>query len=502
MVRRTRGGELGIKPQAHQLAAAHDLMHSVDAQLREGHLEDAMRGYRALLAAGGPDQPLLLERILALASARPAWFFDGLELSRQALSRWPGFPPALGALASITLAQGDAREAAGHLTQLAQLASADGDDDQAALAALAGARLLRVLEPKSATTLYQLALEHDPGSAEAADSLADRLADEQRWPELVRLVRARAVSTADAQRAVALRLRLADVFVHQLGDPGSAQQELAAARVLAPEDPAVHEMTATILATIDPPRAIEAWREVARLAEVRNDHRTGARAWAILGDLLGAKREEGVGGASAAAPGNPGEASEAAWRKAIELDPLQAEALGGLAQAAAARKDHPAAAELLERMRGLGLPQVLAARYELMLARAYLALDRIDDARSSLRRATVAGGETAAAHAVLAEIAAAPFDREHAAVELDTAISSLIDLATEHALGDGDRLYTRAAQLAVARANLFDRSGQYGLAGEDYQRAHALAQQSAPELARDAAKTLLSRAGERQHRRR
>src|SRR6185295_16877866 len=264
-----RPGELGVRKHTHQLAAAHDLMHSVDQQLGGGHLEDAMRGYRALLASGGPDQPLLLERILALAAARPAWFFDGLELARQALGRWPHFPPAHAALASITLAQGDAREAASHLTQLAQLASADADDDQAALAALAGARLLRVLEPKSATQLYQLALEHDPGSAEAADALADRYADEQRWPELVRLVRARAVSTADPARAVALRLRLADVFVHQLGDPASAQQELAAARLLAPEDPAVHEMTATILGTVDPPKAIDAWREVARLAEAR-----------------------------------------------------------------------------------------------------------------------------------------------------------------------------------------------------------------------------------------
>ena len=71
-----------------------------------------MRGYRALLAAGGPEQPQLLERILALAAARPAWFFDGLELARQALGRWPQFPAAHAALASITLAQGDAREAA------------------------------------------------------------------------------------------------------------------------------------------------------------------------------------------------------------------------------------------------------------------------------------------------------------------------------------------------------------------------------------------------------
>ncbi|MEJ7602409.1 MAG: hypothetical protein WKG01_31245 [Kofleriaceae bacterium] len=231
----TRSGARGaaVDPSARGRAR---LMHSVDHQLRGGHLEEAMRGYRALLASNGPDQPLLLERILALAAPRSAWFFDGIELARQALGRWPSFPPAHAALASITLAQGDAREAAGHLMQLAQLASADGDDDQAALAALAGARLLRVLDPKAATQLYQLALEHDPGSTEAADSLVDRLADEQRWPELVRLVRARAV-TAEPARAVQLRLRLADVLVHRLGDPAGAQQELAAARLIFPTTP-------------------------------------------------------------------------------------------------------------------------------------------------------------------------------------------------------------------------------------------------------------------------
>ncbi|MBS1121669.1 MAG: Tetratricopeptide 4, partial [Deltaproteobacteria bacterium] len=438
----TRSGELGVRPSTHLLAAGHDLMHSVDEQLREGHLEEAMRGYRALLAAGGPDQPLVLERILALASARPAWFFDGLELARQALGRWPSFPPAHAALAAITLAQGDARESASHLTQLAQLASAEGDDDQAALAALAGARLLRVLDPKSATQLYQLALEHDPGSSEAADSLADRLADEQRWPELVRLVRARAVSTGDTARAVQLRLRLADVFVHQLGDPASAQVELAAARSLAPEDPAIHEMTATILTSSDPLQAIDAWREVARLAELRGDHRAGARAWAILGDLLASSRGR--------------DEAEQAWSKSLELDPLQSDALAGLAVSAAARGDHDRAAELFERMRGLGLPQHTSARHELMLARSLLVLGRSDDARSSLRRATLPGGETAAeAHAVLADLAEAASDSEHAAFELDVAIASLIELAAEDH-GDSDRLYTRASQLSVARASLFD----------------------------------------------
>ena len=475
-----RGGELGVRPVAVQLAAAHDLMHSADAQVRDGHLEDAMRGYRALLAAGGPDQPVLLERILALASARPPWFFDGLELSRQALGRWPSFPPALATLASITLAQGDAREAASHLTALAQLASAEGDDDQAALAALAGARLLRVLEPKAATLLYQLALEHDPGSAEAADALADRYADEQRWPELVRLLRARAAASEPA-RAVLLRLRLADVLVHHADDPAGAQAELAVARELAPDDPAVHEMSASLLVATDRGAAVDAWRDVARLAEGRGDRRTAARAYATVGGLLADAADDG--------------AAQDAWRRALALDSMQADAITGLASAAARRGDHDAAAELYERLRGIGLAQQPAARGELALARSLVALGRTDDARGSLRRATVAGGETAAeAHALLAEIAEATFDREHAAAELDTAIGSLVDLAASApGVAPDERLRARAAELAVARATLMDKSGQISLASADWERAHELAGDHAPAIARDAARTMLAR---------
>lgn len=478
----SRGGDVGVRPVATQLAAAHDLMHSADQQLRSGHVEDAMRGYRALLAAGGPEQPLLLERILALAAARPAWFFDGIELARQALGRWPGFPAAHAALASIGLAQGDARDAARHLTELAQQASADGDDDQASLAALAGARLLRVLEPRSATQLYELALAHDPASTEAADALLDRLADEQRWPELVRVLRARATA-AEPARAVQLRLRLADVFAQHLDDLPGAHAELAAARALAPDDPAVHEMAATILQATDPAAAIEAWREVARLADARGDAKTGARAYAVLGDLIH-DTQTSVG-------------AEGAWRRALELDPLQESAIAGLARVAAMHGAHEEAAALYERLRGIGLPQQQAARHELALAQSLVALGRLDDARASLRRATLVGGETAAeAHAVLAKIAEAAEDKDHAAAELDTAISSLVGLAQETGkAGPGDeRLYTRAAELAVARATLLDKTG--GDASQDWERAHDLAHEHAPQIARDAALTMLSRASD------
>ncbi|MFT3699046.1 MAG: hypothetical protein QM831_38225 [Kofleriaceae bacterium] len=515
-----RNGEPFVRQQPLQLAAAHDLMHSADSQLRDGHIEDAMRGYRALLAAGGPDQPHLLERILALAAARPAWFFDGLELARQALGRWPHFPAAHAALASITLAQGDAREAASHLTHVAQLASAEGDDDQASLAALAGARLLRVLEPRAATQLYELALEHDPSSLEAADALADRLVDESRWAELVRLLRSRAQQAqhTDHLRAVQLHLRLADVFAHQMKDPGNAHLELSAARALSPDDPAVHEMSATILSTTDPRAAVNAWREVARLAEGRGDARTAARAYATLGDSLDRaravpqeritppagnvvddrliSRRSGLMLVAQAEEPEIDSGAEVAWRRALDHDPLQADAIAGLAAAAQRRGDHVVAAEYFERLRGLGLPQTSVTRHELALARSLVALDRLDDARGSLRRATLAGGETAAeAHAILADIAQASSDSEHAAAELDTAISSYVGLAIEPAdHSEEDRMYARAAELAAARAALFDRTGDAAGAAVDWERAHGLAVEHAPEIARDAARTMLDRA--------
>ncbi|HEY3806922.1 MAG TPA: tetratricopeptide repeat protein [Kofleriaceae bacterium] len=467
----SRSAEPPVRAAPLQLAAAHDLMHSADSQLREGHVEDAMRGYRALLAAGGPDQPMLLERILALAAARPSWFFDGLELARQALGRWPQFAAAHAALASITLAQGDAREAAAHLTDVAQLASADDDADQATFAALAGARLLRVLEPRAATRLYELALEHDPHSVEAADALADRLTDEARWPELVRLLRARALPNTDVPRAVSLRLRLAELFANQLGDPTSAHAELAVARALAPDDPAVHEMTAAITAASDPDAAVQAWREVVRLAQTRGDRAMTARGNAALGELLARQHD--------------GEAAEHAWHAALEHDPLQADAIAGLAGAAAARGEHGRAAELYERLRGLGLTQAIATKHELALARSLIELGRSDDARAALRRATAAGGETSAeAHAVLAELAEAAGDAEHAAAELDTAIQALVELGAGRA---------RAAALAAARATLLDRIAPADAPGA-WQLAYDLARTSAPEIARAAARSLLASA--------
>ncbi|MCB9574757.1 MAG: hypothetical protein H6709_21990, partial [Kofleriaceae bacterium] len=233
-----------IAAAATSLVIAHDAMHSADELLRRGQLDDAMRGYRALLAAGGPDQPVLLARILAVAAARPSWFVDGVELARQALSRWPDYGPALATLGSIALAKGDAREAARQFGHLAEVCGDDGDDEAATLAALTAARLLRVLDPPAATRLYELVLTHHPGHAEAVEALGERYAEEGRWQELARLYRARLASTADRSRAARDHVRLAEVLARHLGDPRGARAELDRARDLAPDDARVHQALA------------------------------------------------------------------------------------------------------------------------------------------------------------------------------------------------------------------------------------------------------------------
>lgn len=474
----SRSGDLGVRPITLELARAHDLMYSADDALRTGQAEEAMRGYRALLA-GGADQPFVIERILAVAAARPMWFIYGREVARQALGRWPQFAAGHSALAAINLAQGDAREAAGHLARVAQLAGSD--DDQAAQAALASARLLRVLEPRAATPLYQLAVERDPLIFEAVDALADRLVDEQRWLELAQLLslHAQRAEKVDVARTVALRLRLAEVYAHRLGDAASSRLELAAAQTLAPDDIAVHETTATMLTASDPNAAQIAWRQVARIAQTNQDRRTAGRAHAALGDLLA--REDPV-------------KANRAWQRAIEFDPRQSDAMIGLARASAASGDHAVAVNYYQRLRELRLAPDVASRLELELARSLVALERADEASDALQRASDSPETSAEAHVILSEIAVRTGAFEAAAAELDLAIAELVAMANARPTANSARWCARAAELAGVRAKLLDQCDQKERADADWVRAYELAAEHAPAIARDAARSLLSRA--------
>jgi Tfp pilus assembly protein PilF len=482
-------GQAGDATRAPPLAAAHDAMRSADELLRAGALDDAMRGYRALLAAGGPEQPAVVGRILAVAAARPTWFLDGLELARQALGRWPEFAPAHAALASIALAKGDPRDAAAHLRALAELAADDGDDDGAALAALAAARLLRVLDPRAATSLYEQVLEHHPGHAEAGAALADRYADEGRWQDLVRLLRARTANAVDRARAARDHLRLADVLAQQLGDRAGARVEVERARALDAALPLVHETAAQLAAAAgDLPAAAAAWAEVARLAEERRDTRAVARAWAARAQLHEAQ-PDGIA------------AADADWSRALLADPGAPEGLHGAARAAARRGDHRLASELWNRLAHAGVPAADAARAELERGRALIVLGDDLGARAALAKAAVGRSEVAAdAHALTAELASRASDAGAAATALDLEISAALAAADDAlALGepatDVARLRARAARTASRRALVLDGSGQRDDAAAlaAWVRAHELGAAHAPDVAGLAARVLLDR---------
>jgi Tfp pilus assembly protein PilF len=469
-----------VSEPATRLAAAHDAMRSADELLRRGQLDEAMRGYRALVASAPAEhQPILLERILAIGAARPAWFLDAVELARQALARWPGFAPARAALASIALAKGDPRDAAAHLQAAAQLAAADGDDDGAALAALAAARLLRVLDPTAATALYQQALDHRPGHAEAQAALADRFADEQRWPELIRLLRQRAASTHDRARAARDHVRVAEVLALQVRDRAGARAELERARALDPDEPLVHE-TAAMVATDDGDHdgAIGAWTTVVALASARRDPPAIARALARRARAL----EEA------------GRPADADWQLAIATDPGASEALRGAAQAATRRGDHGAAAGLWQRVASSGLAAAEVARAQLERGRALVHAGELAAAREPLVAATGGRGEVAAdAHALLAELRLPGEGAQAAADSLDAAIEAWVAAADDAfpvEPDDGERMLTRAAHLAVERARLLDRDGDTRAAA-GWRRAHELAAPRAPIAARAAARALL-----------
>ncbi len=474
---------------ATSLVLAHDAMHTADELLRRGQLDDAMRGYRALLAAGGPDQPVLLGRILAIAAARPGWFVDGLELARQALGRWPGYAPALATLASIALAKGDARDAAAQLAQLATVCGEAGDDGGAALSSLAGARLLRVLDPRGATRLFEQALIHHPGHAEAVDALADGYAEEGRWQELARLYRARLGATTDRTRAVRDHLRLAELLARRIGDRRGASAELARARELAPDDAAVHEAIAALAEDagelLD---AAAALGEVARLARDRRDRRAEARAWARRAGLL----DRGGDRADA----------DAAWTQALALDADDLEVMRGAARARGDRGDAASAAALWRQVRARldadeATPLADTAEAALALGRTLTRLGDLAGARAALADACRGPAEIAAdAHQLLAELSTRAAEPDRAAAELALAIAALCaaaDAATADARGaEATTLRARAAGLALERAQLL--GDDDGDAHAELRRAHQLASPAAPAVARAAARALLARA--------
>ncbi len=471
---------------AARLAEALDQFRASDLLLQRGDLEGAMRGYRGELAARGPEQPFLVERILSIASASREYFIDGLELARQVLGRWPDFAPAHAAIASIAVAQGDVESGASRYRELSQASAAIGDEEGTVRAALAGARLLRQFAADDSTKLFELVLEHRPGHAESSEALADRYRDEKRYSDLVRLIRMRLATTDDPQRRARDHARLAEVLVERLSAPELALAELIAACRLDESIPAVFEQRAEVelaLGNIDD--ALASLESANSLHGLRNDIR--ARTHNLIRGGQACLDDEQFGTA------------EAWFQAALELSLGNSHAMRGAAQAAAGLGQHEEAASLWRELfdAGVEAPSV-QAHFACELGRALLAGGNFVDAKAALQRATNTGSPStrAEARASLAIMSVRDEDATEALDHLRIAIDEL-DCGDDEGEAEGQSAMARmrrGAELSLDRAQIAFFQGQDEDAMFDLRRAFDYAVPG-DELRKDAARMLLQYTG-------
>ena len=476
-----------------QLDLAGDLesFRPADDLLRRGEVASALRAYRAELSARGPDHPFLVERILSIAASQPDYFVDGLELARQALGRWPDFAPAHNALAAIASAENDGLEAAHRFQILATGHALVGDKGASAKAALAGARLLRRLSPAESTALYELVLENSPDESEASEALAERYREENRWEDLLALIRRRVLRATSPAAAARDHIRLANVLSTALGDARAARDELEKATSLDPTSGSAAEALGNIelhLGNAD--AALVAFDAAASLFADKGDRRAEIRIRLAAADI-------------AVASGNDDDA-EKRFKSIVESVPNEALALRGAADAASRQGRYAEAAELWRMLLVSCADSALVqAEYSFELGRSLVRDGDTEGARPALERAARSGPPSVAAeaHALLAEIFTGEKEYSAAAIELAAAVTALTRETVE--VGETNRSQSggippvrsrsRAAELALARAQLLERMDQPLGAELDFRRAYELGGERQG-VRRQAARSLLEAA--------
>lgn len=336
----TLSPEEASSPNSHETATLLDSLERFrhnDTLMLEGRLEEALSGYRTELAARGNDDAFLVERILSIASASRAHFAEGLELARQSLGQQPDFAPAHAAIAAIHVAQAKVEKAASRYKKLCVDAQQAGNEEECVRSALACARLMRQYAAGDSTEFYELVLEFRPGHPEASEALASRYRDEQRWPDLIRLIRTRIAATTNANKKARDHSRLADILLVHLGDSLGAQRELLTARQLDDSIPLVYENLAEVEAArgeLD--EALANWEFANSLHKRRNNNR--ARVLNLVRGGLACQEAQEL------------DMAEAWFLAALEIKPTNSAAMRGAASAAQDQGNHEEAVELWRKL--------------------------------------------------------------------------------------------------------------------------------------------------------
>jgi tetratricopeptide (TPR) repeat protein len=448
-------GEASLPARSRRLSAHLEATQAYrlgDDRVLASDLDGATQAYLAAMSERGRDAPLLYERLLGVLAARESTLDRAEELSREATSRWRDFAFPHLTLAQIALERGRGIDAADHYARVLELAEAAGDDEEAVRAALAAARRLVAVEPRRATPFYERVLERRPALAEAAQVLAERYNAEERWADLVLLLRRRLTQASERADQARIYVSLGEVYLSRLGDAERAREELEHATRLAEDLPLAWETLGRAHDAVgEPLSSIKALDRLAQLYAKERDvvseawtHARIASQWEHVGDDANAHQR---------------------LKRAEELLPGDVEILERLAQLATQRGRTEEALGAYERLANLPAtdePRRLRAQRE--LARLYGEAGQLDRARELLALAQTGHADD---FDVLAQLALL----EEKAGNLETADSTLARAAALKRSG------TRAAEIELRRARILSRLGRQ----EDQEKALERAYRCSPD---------------------
>ncbi len=344
-----------------------------DAALLRSDMGGAVAAYRARLTQ---DAKRSTDRLLSVLLARESTLREALELAREALGRWPGWVPALLALAAAESRGSPAAAAQAAATALASIA----EGELSLRLARAAAALYEVSAPERAAEFHERVLRQEPGDTEATAALLRDYQQRGDWRKLVSLLEA-GVQTAPANAAEARRqagtlLSLSELYGQRLADDVRARAALERAVALDAENGAAWAALGRMHSSaLNLPAAIVAFERLVELTR-------GGAAEAPTHAQVAALREQ---------LGELDEA-QASWQRALSLSPADPELWLRAATLAERRGDRAGAVDAWGRLVALEPPldrflPDAAARVELERARICRANGRDDEARSALRAA-------------------------------------------------------------------------------------------------------------------
>lgn len=400
-----------------------------------GSTDDVIDCYTTILSLRPGDTGALmgLERyalrghdpqVLAAVDARLAADAEDAELRGAYLTRRAeslevaGNPEALGVYRSALKEDSESR---GALRGLSRIAEVLGDDEALAEAARAEAKIARdaheeadawaksgrvfmerIGDRDEAAADFERALELWPDHLDAAQSISQLLAATTDFLRLAECLGRAASEARDPGRVASLWMEVAQVYAHEVRDPGGA---IGALRKLLKVQPRNVEAIVELAELFVADRRLgEAIEQLQRALKLRPDAEVEHRAHVLLAMSHEAEGET--------------EDAFTHYAAALELVPDDVDTLRRVAELQMRKGMHAAAVDTAQRLLALSHDEESQIEALIWVARSQNAMDRREEAIDSLAEAVALEGATGAAAAELTRLAIAPHHWERYVVAL------------------------------------------------------------------------------------